>query len=293
LTPAVFDKYKPLIDNALEALFDPGDGSVLGKAMRYSVCAKGKRLRPVLALCGYKVAGGDTLEDVVRASCSLELFHTYSLIHDDLPAMDNDDLRRGLPTNHKVFGEAMAILAGDALQTKGAYLLAVYPSGSRYRSRRLKASRIILSALGNMGMAQGQAIDISQKPESFNEKSLLEMHWLKTGCLLQASLLSGAVWAGASRKLLKILSDYSHPLGIAFQLADDILDEVSTAEKLGKTPGKDRRDKKATLAALWGIDMSRNKLENYLSEALRALAPLGEEAQDLRDLARFVVQREY
>jgi geranylgeranyl diphosphate synthase, type II len=292
LTPAVFDKYKPLIDSTLEALFETAGGSILDKSMNYSVCAKGKRLRPVLALCGYEAAKGDNIDEVVPAACALELFHTYSLIHDDLPAMDNDDLRRGVPTNHKVFGEAMAILAGDALQTLGSYLLVVHPAGSRYRSRRLKASRIILSALGNRGMAQGQAIDISNKPESFDEKALLEMHWLKTGCLLQASLLSGAVWAGASRKLLKTLSDYSKPLGIAFQLADDILDEVSTAEKLGKTPGKDRRDKKITLATLWGIEKSRKKLENYLSDALRALTPLGEEAQDLRDLARFVVQRE-
>jgi len=292
LIPAVFDRYKPLIDNTLEGMFPEGNLSELDQAMKYSVCAGGKRLRPVLALCGYRVAGGGEISEVLEASCSLELFHTYSLIHDDLPAMDNDDLRRGKPTNHKVFGEAMAILAGDALQTMGARILAVHPAGSKFRSRRLKASRIILDALGNRGMARGQAIDISTKTDAFDEKSLLEMHRMKTGCLLEASLLAGAVWAGAPAGLLKILSAYAAPLGIAFQLADDILDEVSTAEKLGKTPGKDRRDKKKTLTTLWGLEKAGKKLEDYLSESLRALAPLGEEAQDLRDLARFVVQRE-
>lgn len=292
MTPAVFDRYKPLIDSTLDGLF-PEDGlTELDRAMKYSLCAGGKRLRPVLALCGYNVAGGEDAADVVKAACSLELFHTYSLIHDDLPAMDNDDLRRGVPTNHKVFGEAMAILAGDALQTMGAHILAVHPEGSRFRSRRLKASRIILESLGNRGMAQGQAIDISKKSGSFDEKALLEMHRMKTGSLLKASLLSGAVWAGASSKLLGTLSAYASPLGIAFQLSDDILDEVSTAEKLGKTPGKDRRDGKVTMTTLWGLDKARKKLEDYLSESLRALAPLGEEAQDLRDLARFIVQRE-
>ena len=150
----------------------------------------------------------------------------------------------------------------------------------------------ILRAVGIEGMAQGQAIDISQKSESFDENSLLEMHRLKTGCLLEASLLSGAIWAGAPKRLLKILSDYARPLGIAFQLADDILDEISTPEKLGKTPGKDKRDNKVTLVTLWGMDKSKKRLENYLSESLRALAPFGGEAQDLRDIARFVVQRE-
>ena len=292
MTPAVFERYKPLIDRTLESFFPEGEVPELDRAMKYSVCAGGKRLRPVLALCGYKVAGGDDVADVVKAACSLELFHTYSLIHDDLPAMDNDDLRRGVPTNHKVFGEGMAILAGDALQTMGAYILAVHPEGSGFRSRRLKASRIVLEALGNRGMAQGQAIDISKKADSFDEASLLEMHRMKTGCLLEASLLAGAAWAGASSELMKILRGYSSPLGIAFQLSDDILDEVSSSEKLGKTAGKDRRDNKVTLATLWGLEKAGKKLENYLSESLRALAPLGEEAQDLRDIARFVVQRE-
>jgi geranylgeranyl diphosphate synthase, type II len=292
LTPAVFDKCKPLIEESLKSLFENINGSTLDKAMSYSVFAGGKRLRPILAICGYKVGKGGEIGDILKPACALELFHTYSLVHDDLPSMDNDDLRRGAPTNHKVFGEAMAILAGDALQTMGAYIISTCPSGSRYRSRRLKASKVILSALGNRGMALGQAIDISEKQDFFDEKSLLEMHWLKTGCLIEASLLSGAIWAGAPNKTLRILSDYSRPLGIAFQLSDDLLDEISTTEKLGKTPGKDRRDKKTTLATIWGMDKARKKLEEYLSEALRALAPLGEEAQDLRDIARFVVQRE-
>lgn len=293
MTPSVFEAYKPLIDKTLENLFDPETDSVLEKAMSYSALAKGKRLRPILALCGYRIAGGDTIEDVLIPASALELLHSYSLIHDDLPAMDNDDLRRGIPTNHKVFGDAVAILAGDALQTMGAYLLSVHPKGGRYRSRRLKALDSVLGAIGHQGMAKGQTIDISTKPGLFDESALLEMHRLKTGCLLEASVLSGAIWAGASRKILKILSSYASPLGIAFQLADDILDETSTPEKLGKTPGKDKRDRKTTLVSLWGMNKSKKELENYLSGSLRALAPLGDEAQDLRDIARFIVQRDY
>ncbi|HNQ79281.1 MAG TPA: polyprenyl synthetase family protein [Acidobacteriota bacterium] len=292
MTPSVFKRFRPLIEKRLESFF-PAEGiTELDRAMKYSLCAGGKRLRPILALCGYRAAGGGEIEEVLTASCALEMFHTYSLIHDDLPAMDNDDLRRGVPTNHKVFGEGLAILAGDALQTMGAHILALHPEGSRFRSRRLKASRIVLEALGNRGMAQGQAIDISAKADSFGEASLLEMHRMKTGCLLEASLLAGAAWAGAASEMMKILRDYSTPLGIAFQLSDDILDEVSSSEKLGKTAGKDRRDNKVTLATLWGLEKAGKKLEDYLSESLRALAPLGEEAQDLRDIARFVVQRE-
>lgn len=290
---SAFKKYLPIIEDSLLKIFKDKEKNCLEKSMAYSALAKGKRIRPVLALTTYQLCGGDNFEEIAMCASGIELIHSYSLVHDDLPAMDNDDFRRGIPTNHKVFGDAIAILAGDALQTLGIELFVLYPRGSRYRSQKLKALKVILNAIGRNGMALGQAIDIEKKDSDFDEKSLLEMHYLKTGKLIEASILCGAIWASADSKTINILKNFAKPLGIAFQLSDDILDEVSTIEKLGKTPGKDKRDSKTTLISLWGLNKAKSELENYLSLALRSLAPFGDRAKDLREIARFVSRREY
>jgi len=277
----------------LQEIFSEKEKNILEKSMAYSALSKGKRVRPVLAMCSYSLFGKKDFETIAKCSCSLELIHSYSLIHDDLPAMDNDDFRRGVLTNHRVFGEAMAILAGDALQTLGLEMLTLYPEGSNFSHKRLKALKIVLSAIGREGMALGQAMDIEEKKEDFKEEALLKMHYLKTGRLIEASILCGAIWAGAKKKELKLLSIFGKSLGILFQLSDDILDEVSTAEKLGKTPGKDKRDKKTTLVSLWGMEKSLQMVEHYLSECLIALSPFGGSAQDMREIARFVAKRDF
>jgi geranylgeranyl diphosphate synthase type II len=261
--------------------------------MRYSVMAGGKRLRPILAMAAYEACGGEDAEAVLPAAAALELLHTYSLIHDDLPAMDNDDLRRGRPTSHVVYGEAMAILAGDALQTLGAYLLASEPHGSRWTPRRNRALREVLLAIGSEGMAGGQVLDLQETgaSRSSSKEILLTIHTLKTGRFLEACLQAGAFWAGAPAPTRRALSRYGSALGLAFQIVDDILDLTQTSEALGKTAGKDSKQGKTTFPALWGLQASRREAERLLSDALRAIADLGPRSQALRELAHFVVKR--
>lgn len=295
MTPAALGRWAPAVERTLEALLPHPDREParLHQAMRYSVLAGGKRLRPVLALAAYTACGGRDPELILPAASALELFHTYSLIHDDLPAMDDDALRRGRPTNHVVFGEATAILAGDALQTLGGYLLATYPSGARWAARRNRASRIVLDALGSEGMVGGQVLDLELTGSGAlaDSGSLLRIHRLKTGRFLEACLAVGAVWAGAKAAARKALDEYGRALGLAFQIVDDILDVTASAEELGKTPGKDAAQAKATFPAVWGLDASRREARRLLSEALRAVAELGSSSQELRELAHFVVNR--
>ena len=255
--------------------------------------AGGKRLRPILALCAYQACGGEAVDDVLPAAAGLELLHTYSLIHDDLPAMDDDSLRRGKPTSHVVFGEATAILAGDALQTMGAYLLATEPKGTRWTARRNRVVREVLWAIGPDGMAGGQALDLALTGSggSVSERALKRIHALKTGRFLETCLMAGATWAGAGAAARKSLKRYGQAIGLAFQVVDDILDVTSSPEALGKTPGKDAQQGKATFPALWGLEASAEAAQRLLSEALRALADLGPASQDLREIAHFVVNR--
>ncbi|MEJ2367609.1 MAG: polyprenyl synthetase family protein [Acidobacteriota bacterium] len=295
MTPAALHKWTPRVERTLESLFQaPGNAPPhLVDAMRYSVMAGGKRIRPVLAMCAYELCGGRDAEAVLPAAAALECFHTYSLIHDDLPAMDNDDLRRGKPTNHKVYGEAAAILAGDALQTLAAWLLVTYPQGDAYTAARNKTAALVLYALGHQGMAGGQALDLEQTggmPVTLAEME--RIHDLKTGRLLQASLEAGGVWAGAGDDELKLLAGYGRAVGLAFQVVDDILDVTSNAEALGKTPGKDAAQDKNTFPAILGLEASRKRAEDLLHEALNVLAPFGDRASDLCELAHFVVHRD-
>ncbi len=263
---------REVVDGALAAWMPADDPRAprLAEAMRYSVLAGGKRLRPALALAACHAAGGRT-EDVLPFACALELVHTYSLIHDDLPAMDDDDLRRGRPTSHTVFGEAMAILAGDALHTLAFDLvLAHTPDATAGRDLAL----ILARASGHEGMVGGQVDDLAAEGADVDIDRLEAIHRRKTGALLEASVRGGARAAGASGELLDGFGRYGKALGFAFQIADDVLDATSTAEVLGKTPGKDAQDGKLTYVALEGVDAARARCEHEVAAALDALAGL-------------------
>jgi len=298
------------VDAALER-FLPETGkapSIVTAAMRYSVFAGGKRLRPVLVLAAAEAVAldrGDDPESAVGlalpAACALEMIHTYSLVHDDLPAMDNDTLRRGRPTSHVVHGEGIAILAGDALLTDAFALLARepptaqapdLPAGELAR-RKLDTIGVIAEAAGSDGMVGGQALDLkAAEPGSapLDEAGLREMHARKTGALLRASALAGAVMAGAGNAVLQSVASYGTHIGLAFQIVDDILDVEEASAVLGKTPGKDAAAGKPTYPARYGLDESRRRAASSLQQALQALDEGGLGGQ-LPAIARWVVAR--
>jgi geranylgeranyl diphosphate synthase, type II len=259
------------------------------RAMRYSLFAGGKRIRPILAIAAAR-AINDSPAGVEDAAVVLELIHTYSLIHDDLPALDNDDLRRGRPTNHKVFGEAIAILAGDALLTLAWEVLS--RSSAVSSERKLRMIHELARASGTVGgMIGGQVFDIEGegKPPT---ATLLEMiHRAKTGALLKASVRLGAIYAGANDDELEGLSDYGEHVGLAFQIVDDILDVEASSEALGKTAGKDQAQHKITFPAVYGLDESRKMAEHERLQAHAALRNLDDRADRLRQIADFIVQR--
>ncbi len=280
------------IRQALERLVPPEDEppQSLHKSMRYSLFAGGKRVRPILAIAAAEACGGDTsgLDD---AACALELIHTYSLIHDDLPALDNDDLRRGRPTNHKVFGEAMAILAGDGLLTLSFQVLAQCRQIDA--ARRVRLIGEVAAAAGTVnGMIGGQVFDIEGEGQPATTQLLDAIHRAKTGALLCASVRLGAIWAGAGEEQLETLSRYGSHIGLAFQIVDDILDVTQTPEQLGKTPGKDARQEKITFPAVYGLDNSKAMAQRQLTQAHSALAGFGPEADPLRAIADMIVHRE-
>lgn len=280
------------VEAALERFLprEGSEGTRLHEAMRYSTLEGGKRLRPALSLLACEAAGGDRLR-ALAAGCAVELIHVYSLVHDDLPAMDDDDLRRGRPTNHKVYGEAAAILVGDALQSLAFELIA-----REYEADPALALDLIkLLGAGASAMVYGQAMDMAA-PEHFpkQEAALEALHRHKTGALLRASVLLGARVAGlrAGDPSYEALDAYARALGLAFQVADDILDCTADSATLGKTAGKDEEQGKLTYVALLGLDGARAKAQALEAEAGRALEPFGEAGQTLRELARYVVQRE-
>jgi geranylgeranyl diphosphate synthase type II len=261
------------------------------RAMRYSLLAGGKRLRPALVLASGEACGADT-DDLMPAACAIEMIHTYSLIHDDLPAMDNDDLRRGRPTCHKVFGEAMAILAGDALLTQAFRVLsAEAPKGDP--SRQLRVIREIANAAGTVeALIGGQVADIESEGAQVDAATLEYIHRSKTGAMISVSAVVGGVIARASEAHIDALRAYGERIGLAFQIADDILDVTSTSEQLGKTPGKDQAANKATYPAIHGLEASRKQARRLVQEAIDALRSAGIEAYFLEDLARFIVERQ-
>lgn len=281
------------VDEALDRLLPGVDQKPqsIHQAMRYSIFAGGKRLRPALCLEAGKVVGAPDRE-LTPVACAIEMIHTYSLIHDDLPALDNDDLRRGQLTVHKKFGEAIAILAGDALLTRAFQILSGLDGVPPYSEGRLAAMREIACAVGTVnGMIGGQVADLEAEGETVSADVVQYIHSSKTGALIRASVRAGAVMGNASETEIEALTSYGTRIGLAFQIVDDILDMVSSREVLGKTPGKDRSRKKATYPALFGLDESRRRARGLVDEALRSLELFAEKADHLRELARFFVER--
>ena len=278
-----------LVDRELDLLLPLGNGpaATVQAAMRHSVFAGGKRIRPILAIASAEACGDSGR--VLGAACALECVHTYSLIHDDLPALDDDELRRGKPTCHKAYGEAAAILAGDALLTLAFQILA----GADLPAETRVALVAELSAAGGTedGMIGGQMADLEAEglePEAFRLESI---HRGKTAALIRASVRAGGLCAGADERRLDALGEFGTRIGLAFQIVDDILDVVSSSEDLGKTAGKDRTQQKATYPALYGLQESRDRAGRALCEALSALDEFGESAWALRALASLIVSR--
>jgi geranylgeranyl diphosphate synthase type II len=281
------------VDRALERLL-PGEDdwpANLHRAIRHSVFAGGKRLRPILCLAAGEVLGART-EDLIEAACGLEMIHTYSLIHDDLPALDNDDLRRGVPTCHVVFGEATAILAGDALLTHGLGLFALYPEGERFAAAKVRVLQTVVDAIGTHGMIGGQAADLEAESETSPSAELVALiHENKTGRLMRASLLTGAILAGAGEEALARIDLYGKKIGLAFQIKDDLLDVESDTATLGKASNKDAAAGKATFPVVWGVERSRAMLAENVAEAVATAGALPGGGGVLPELARFVGER--
>ncbi len=262
--------------------------ATLHKAMRYSLLGGGKRLRPVLVLTSGEACGASPAP-LMSVACAIEMIHTYSLIHDDLPCMDDDDLRRGRPTCHKVFGDAMAVLAGDALLTHAFLTLADAPLHAAARASLVR--EIAAAAGAGRGMVGGQVEDLEGEGRSLTLAEVEGIHRAKTGALIRASVVAGGITAGASSETLSALGLFGERIGLAFQIVDDLLDLTQTSEQLGKTAGKDLAAHKSTFPALLGVDASRLRATQLLEEANEALSPLGAKARRLHEIARLLVER--
>ncbi|HHY26969.1 MAG TPA: polyprenyl synthetase family protein [Desulfitobacterium dehalogenans] len=283
------DDYARLVDSYLARL--PWQAGTLTESMKYSLSAGGKRIRPVLALAAAHAVGGEG-EDILPAVCGLELIHTYSLIHDDLPAMDDDDYRRGSLSNHKVFGEGQAILAGDALLTYAFELLA-QPMGGVEPQRQLRAIREVAQAAGPAGMVGGQVLDLEAEEKQLNLSELEQVHRLKTGAMLVVSARLGAILAGGTEEKIDALTRYAQAIGLAFQIKDDILDLESDSETLGKPVHSDLRQHKSTYPSLMGLEGAKQELKVKTDEAHAALEVLGERAGFLHEFADYIAQRKH
>lgn len=282
---------KCAVDEYLDRLLpaENAEPPTMHRAMRYSVFAGGKRVRPILIVAAGETVSGarDTL---LHLGAAVEMMHTYSLIHDDLPALDNDDLRRGRPTCHKVFGDAIAILAGDALMTRSYQVLSELPNVSD--AIRLAILKEIAYATGTVeGMIGGQVVDLESEGKPISAPVLEYIHRSKTGALLTACTRCGALASGANAAQLRALTEFGRKIGLAFQVIDDILDQTASSDKLGKTAGKDQKVKKATYPALYGIEASRGKALELIHDAVEAIRDLGSHAEPLRELAQFVCSR--
>jgi geranylgeranyl diphosphate synthase, type II len=287
------------IDEALSRFLPtpPDYPRVVYEAMRYSLEAGGKRLRPILTLAAAETVAGTSMADraielALPAACAVELIHTYSLIHDDLPAMDDDSLRRGRPTNHVVYGEGMAILAGDGLLTEAFALLSTEPRDPELATRRIRTIQVIADAAGARGMVGGQAIDLHAVGSStFDEYSLQDMHGRKTGALIQAAAVAGAIMGGGSDDAIAAVSEYGRHLGLAFQIVDDILDVEGDAKDLGKTAGKDAKAGKPTYPSTYGLNESRRLAAERHDDAIAALRSAELQDSPLADIAAWVIKR--
>ena len=285
-------KKSQVVNDALKSLLQNSQqDQTINKAMEYSLMAGGKRIRPVLCLAATEAVGGNP-NDALTAACAMELIHTYSLIHDDLPAMDNDKLRRGKPTCHVAFDEATAVLAGDALLTMAFEILASVPFEKTDQAAKwLQIIRIIAVAAGSRGMIQGQMLDIAAEGRRLNVSELEAMHTLKTGALIVASLQCGALLADADKDQLRFLKTYAGYIGLAFQVADDILNVEGNPEVMGKAVGTDRLNKKNTYPSLLGLDASKQFSQKLIRQALQALEIFDNKADPLRALATYIIER--
>ena len=283
---------RKIVNQALARIMDAAfaDSRLCG-AMSYSLMAPGKRLRPVLCLAAAETVG-ETTEDIIKAACAIEMVHTYSLIHDDLPAMDDDQLRRGNPTCHVKFDEATAILAGDALLTLAFEILSAPPDFSKNASLRLQVIQIIARAAGNKGMIEGQMRDIAAEMETVDITVLKQIHQLKTGALIEASVVTGALLAGGSPESIAPLKTYAENIGLAFQVMDDILNVEGDTVKMGKATGTDAVLHKSTYPSLLGMEASRKFAAQLVNNALHAIKIFGNKAIPLTALAEYIIKRE-
>lgn len=281
---------RTLIEDALDAVLPKASErpAVLGEAMRWAVEGGGKRIRPLVCLAAAEAVGG-RLEDALFPACAIELLHSYTLIHDDLPAMDNDDYRRGKLTNHKVYGDGMAVLAGDALLTLAFEVIARQKHTDP--ATLLRVVQEISTAAGMNGMVGGQAIDLESEGHRIPMQELQKMHMGKTGALFRAALRSGAILAGATEGQLAALTSYAEGFGLAFQITDDILDVTGDEKLIGKPVGSDIRNEKSTYVTLTSLDEAQRLAEETVDKAVKALAVFGPEADFLRQLVRYMLER--
>ena len=290
-TQSYLEELRARVDAEIDRLMPPANEfpPSIHQAMRHSVFAGGKRLRPILCLETGRLFGGNK-SSLLRLGCAIEFIHTYSLIHDDLPALDNDDLRRGKPTCHVAFGEATAILAGDALLTLAFETLSVPQAIDK--ARRLRVIQELAFAIGTNGMIGGQTVDLEASGGEADGPKLEYIHSKKTGALIRAAVRVGGIDAGASDADLERITVYGERVGLAFQIADDLLDVSGSAASLGKTPGKDGRQKKLTYPAVHGVEVSGRIAAQLVGEAQAALEIYGERAHRLNEIARYLVARE-
>jgi len=287
------DERKTLVDKALQKFMPKPSGLAreVIKAMNYSLFAGGKRIRPILCIAGAEAVGGST-DSVVPVACAIELIHTYSLIHDDLPVMDNDDLRRGKPTNHKVFGEAVALLAGDGLLTLSFNLMAGYGAEKEVEKKALlRVIDLIASAAGYKGMVGGQVVDITYEGKESDPAVVEYIHRHKTAALIAASVTAGTILAGGNKDEEKSINRYGQQIGLAFQIADDILNVEGDKGLMGKGTGSDKEKGKITYPSVFGAAESKNIQKQLIENAIESLKRFDNKAEPLRDLARYIINR--
>jgi geranylgeranyl diphosphate synthase, type II len=289
---AYLQEQRETVEKALALILPEPEGPAADvvKAMKYSLFAGGKRLRPILCIAGAEALGVDG-SHVMPVACALEMIHTYSLIHDDLPAMDNDDMRRGKPTNHKVFGEAVAILAGDGLLTEAFRVMAQTPLGKIRPEALLKVICLVAQASGYQGMVGGQVTDIQSEGKTVEPATVAFIHSHKTGALIAASVTSGAILGGATEAQVNAIGEYGRGIGLAFQIADDILDVEGDSEKMGKGVGGDARKKKVTYPSVHGLVRSREIQKQSIDQAIHSLKTFDSKADPLRVLATYIIER--
>lgn len=289
---AYLKSQQSLIDDSLNAFLPRTTERprTIHQAMRYSVFAGGKRLRPILTLAAAEACGGEA-ENALRPACAVEIMHTYSLVHDDLPSMDDDDLRRGRPTSHKVYGEGMAVLTGDALLTEAFIVLAETPPTKRYSLKELLREFSICG--GSKKLIGGQVLDLEGEGKDLSKAQLIRIHENKTAALLTTSLRLGGMTANATPRQLEALTDFGYNLGLAFQVIDDILDVTQSTEQLGKTAGKDEAVDKATYPSILGLDKSKKEAARLTKKSLAALSVFGKRAVHLEAIAHYLLDRDY